>query len=168
MIHPNTINLCHIIVIETVADPDIFPIRNAKTLQLNTSKLIRTQTEPYNSKVAILLWENMSVFVLQGLTRFEGVSNLRGCLILCVWSDLIAALCIPADHAAPSAGEPSSLPVWAAQCGRSVSLTGAAAAAAPAAWHTHIHADTKYWLYRLVSIVYGCKRNNKQMSKTSH
>lgn len=50
-----------------------------------------------------------------------------------MWPDLNAALCNPAAPAAPSAGGPSSPPVSAARCGKSVSLIEAAVAAAPTA-----------------------------------
>lgn len=56
-----------------------------------------------------------------------------------MWSDLNAALCIPAAPAALFADEPSSLPVSAAQCGTSVFPSGAAAAAARATSYTSNH-----------------------------
>lgn len=50
-----------------------------------------------------------------------------------MYPDLNAALCNPPAPAAPSAGEPSSLPVSAVRRGKSVSLLRAVAAAAPTA-----------------------------------
>lgn len=79
----------------------------------------------------------------------EGV-NFGGC----AWSDLNAAVCIPA---APFAGEPSSLPVSVALCGTSVSLSEAAAAAAQAGQHRNtliINASCFYFLHVTLALAF--------------
>jgi len=62
-----------------------FPICNAKTLKLNTSKLLRTQIEPYNSKGTIEQMFSNNNSNSQTINKTDGTKQTtKSCFCVCV------------------------------------------------------------------------------------